>query len=216
MDPGEVPDDLQNLTEIEEMLIARVFPMMLVYRLRGGQHGYRGNVINFPQNVQELATKLPRHPSSLDVLVIRRHSASNPEAFRDFRVCRNKVIRALNWLKENNRYYADIIIDYEVLRSLPIDGSIDDQLRDVRMIAEELNHENEDNVITRTFVPFLPSTLHEDVAIKNALDRMQSENNPIAWPQINSSPINEFQTPGYIACAFSTLYPTGCADLRAE
>ncbi|PKC05887.1 hypothetical protein RhiirA5_293827, partial [Rhizophagus irregularis] len=130
MDPGEVPDELQNLTEIEEMLIARVFPMMLVYKLRGGQHGYRENVINFPQNVQELATKLPRHPSSLDVLVIRRHSASNPEVFRDFRVCRNKVIRALNWLKENNRYYADIIIDYEVLRSLPIDGSIDDQLRD--------------------------------------------------------------------------------------
>jgi hypothetical protein len=84
------------------------------------------------------------------------------------------------------------------------------------MIAEELNHENEDDVITRTFVPFLPSTLQEDVAIKNALDRMQSENNPIAWPQINSSPINEFQTPGYIACAFPTLYPTGCADLRAE
>ena len=25
MDPNEVPDELQNLTEIEEMLIARVF-----------------------------------------------------------------------------------------------------------------------------------------------------------------------------------------------
>ncbi|RGB24473.1 hypothetical protein C1646_773050 [Rhizophagus diaphanus] len=95
MDPGEVLDELQNLTKIEEMLIARVFPMMLVYRLRGGQHGYH-------------------------VLVIRYHSASNPEAFRDFRVHRNKIIHALNWLKENNRYYADIIIDHEVLRSLPI------------------------------------------------------------------------------------------------
>ncbi|RGB26573.1 hypothetical protein C1646_599356, partial [Rhizophagus diaphanus] len=147
MDPGEVPDELQNLTEIEEMLIVRVFPMMLVYRLRGGQHEYRENVINFPQNVQELARKLSRHPSSLDVLVIHHHFASNLEAFRDFRVRHNKVIRVLNWLKENNRYYADIIIDYEVLQSLPIDGSIDDQLRDARMIAEELNHENENDVI---------------------------------------------------------------------
>jgi len=36
MDPGEVPNELQNLTEVEEMLIARVFPVMSVYRLREG------------------------------------------------------------------------------------------------------------------------------------------------------------------------------------
>jgi len=34
MGPGEVPDELRDLTEIEEMLIARVFPVMSVYRLR--------------------------------------------------------------------------------------------------------------------------------------------------------------------------------------
>ena len=58
MDPGEVPDELQDLNEIEKMLIARVFPVMSVYKLRGGQHGYRGNVINFPQDVLEFTTKL--------------------------------------------------------------------------------------------------------------------------------------------------------------
>ena len=93
MDPGEVPDELRDLTEVEEMLIARVFPVMSVYRLRGGQHGYRGNVINFPQDVQEFASRLPRDPSLLDVLVIRRQSVSNPEAFRDFKVRRAKVTR---------------------------------------------------------------------------------------------------------------------------
>ena len=56
MDPGKVPEELQGLTEIEEMLIARVFPVMSVYKLRGGQYGYHGNVINFPQNVKEFAT----------------------------------------------------------------------------------------------------------------------------------------------------------------
>jgi hypothetical protein len=106
MDPGEVPDELCDLTEIEEMLVARVFPVMSVYRLREGQHGYRGNVINFPQDVQEFASRLPRYPSLLDVLVIRHQSASNAEAFKDFRVRRNKVTQALIWLKQNNRYYA--------------------------------------------------------------------------------------------------------------
>jgi hypothetical protein len=179
MDPGEVPDELRDLTEIEEMLIARVFPVMSIYRLRGGQNGYRGNVINFPQDVQEFATKLPRHPSSLDVLVIRRQSANNLEAFRDFRVRRLKVARALLWLKENNRYYADITIDHEALQSLPIDDSIDDKLQD---IAEEADFKNEDDMITRSFVPILPPSDREDVAIQNSLNQMQ-ENRPITWPQ---------------------------------
>lgn len=122
MDPGEVPDELQDLSEIEKMLITRVFPVMSVYRLRGGQHEYRENVINFPQDIKEFATNLPRHPLSLDVLIIRRKSENNSGAFRDFRVRHFKVARALIWLKENNRYYSDITIDHEILRSLPDDG----------------------------------------------------------------------------------------------
>ena len=189
---------------------------MSVYRLRGGQHGYRGNVINFPQDVQEFATYLPRNPSSLDVLVIRRQSANNSAGFRDFKVRRAKVARALCWSKENNRYYEDIIIDNEILQSLPVDGSIDDQLQNTRIVDEDLDDDENDDVITRTFVPLLPSAHREDVAIQNTLDRIQNENSPMEWPQIDNHPINEFQTPGYIACAFPTLYPTGCADLRAE
>uniref|UniRef100_U9SRZ5 DUF6570 domain-containing protein n=1 Tax=Rhizophagus irregularis (strain DAOM 181602 / DAOM 197198 / MUCL 43194) TaxID=747089 RepID=U9SRZ5_RHIID len=170
MDPGEVPDELRDLTEIEEMLVAQVFSVMSVYRLCGGQHGYRGNIINFPQDVQEFASKLPRHPSLLDVLVIRRQSASNAEAFRDFKVRRDKVTQALIWLKQNNRYYADVIIDHEILQSLPIDGTINDQLQDIN---EDINYdESEDDVITRTFVPLPPSANREDTAIRNTLDRI--------------------------------------------
>jgi len=48
MDPGDVPNKLEGLTEIEEMLIAQVFTVMTVYRLKGRQTGYRGSFINFP------------------------------------------------------------------------------------------------------------------------------------------------------------------------
>ena len=51
MDPGEVFEELQNLTEIEKMLIIRVFLMISVYRLWGGQYEYHENVINFSQDV---------------------------------------------------------------------------------------------------------------------------------------------------------------------
>src|SRR3989337_1278848 len=51
MDPGDVPEELKGLTEIEEMLIAQVFTVMSVYQLRGGQNAYTGNVINFTQDI---------------------------------------------------------------------------------------------------------------------------------------------------------------------
>ncbi|CAG8811992.1 13473_t:CDS:1, partial [Gigaspora margarita] len=43
MDPDNVPDELKDLTEIEEMLIAQIFPVILVYCLQGGQYTYKEN-----------------------------------------------------------------------------------------------------------------------------------------------------------------------------
>ncbi|CAG8846118.1 5948_t:CDS:2 [Gigaspora margarita] len=47
MDLEKVPEELQELTKIEEMLIAQVFSVMVVYRLHGGQHRDRENIIKF-------------------------------------------------------------------------------------------------------------------------------------------------------------------------
>ncbi len=58
MDPGEVLEDLHDLTEIEEMLIAQIFLIISVYQLCGGQYVYCGNIINFSQDVLEFATHL--------------------------------------------------------------------------------------------------------------------------------------------------------------
>jgi hypothetical protein len=38
--------------------------------------------------------------------------------FRDFHVRRGKVMRALHWLKANNKFYRDIDIDDEILQTL--------------------------------------------------------------------------------------------------
>ena len=81
------------------MLIAQIFPIVSVYCLRGGQYVYRGNVINFPQDVLEFATHLPRRPSSLDVLIVC-HRSSSSRAFKDFNVRHSMVSRTLYWLKK--------------------------------------------------------------------------------------------------------------------
>jgi hypothetical protein len=59
MIPSPVPTELQNLTQVEEMLITRALSIMRVYIKPVGQRGYSGHCVNVPQNVKELATSLP-------------------------------------------------------------------------------------------------------------------------------------------------------------
>ena len=51
MDPRNVPEELQGLTQAEQMCIAPANPIMRVMRLSGGQLGYRGHVVNVAQDV---------------------------------------------------------------------------------------------------------------------------------------------------------------------
>ena len=65
MDPGSVPAELQGLSEVEELLIARAFPIMSIYRKYGGQRGYKGHVLNLPQDIQGFLNSLPANVSDL-------------------------------------------------------------------------------------------------------------------------------------------------------
>ncbi|EXX52124.1 hypothetical protein RirG_255710 [Rhizophagus irregularis DAOM 197198w] len=174
-----------------------------IYYLHGGQYAYSGNVINFLQDIGEFVSHLSRHLSTLDTLIIRRSSAESSTSFRDFTVHRDKVRKALCWLKRNNRYYANIIIDDNVLCTLPDEGSIDYLLSQVRDAENRLHH--------------VDYKLHDadrlDSETDDALAHMQSESGSVMWPNIDDTAINEFNMPGYIARAFPTLYPTGSADL---
>jgi hypothetical protein len=93
MIPSCVPHELQNLTRIEEMLIARALPIMRVYIKPGGQRGYSGHCINLPRNVTELATSLPRYPKDLTIIIVKVKGKDN--TFRDVTVRKQKVHNTL-------------------------------------------------------------------------------------------------------------------------
>jgi len=59
--------------------------MVSVYRLPHGQYGYSGRVINLPQDVTAFVSTLPRHPTELDVIVVRKEGGS-PSQHYDFHV----------------------------------------------------------------------------------------------------------------------------------
>ena len=52
---------LQGLTQVEEMLISAVLPILSLYKLPHGQYhyAYSGHVINLPQDVTSFANSLP-------------------------------------------------------------------------------------------------------------------------------------------------------------
>lgn len=100
MDLGIVPNKLSNLTMIEEQLIAWVHPLVYVFKLHGGQLGYSGQVINFPQDIHTVLKVLPIHIDDLTNLLI-----SDGSHHADFMVNRNRVYNALCWLKHHNIYY---------------------------------------------------------------------------------------------------------------
>ena len=103
MNPQEVPPVLQDLSLTEELMIARIHPVLSVFRIQGQQFKYSGNVINFPQDVQGFAQSLPHNPANISGLVLVRKRESNTQEYQDFRVRSSTLLRALQWLKENNR-----------------------------------------------------------------------------------------------------------------
>ena len=220
MIPSPVPHQLQNLTQIEEMLIARALQIMRVYIKPGGQRGYSGHCINLPQNVTELATSLPRYPKDLAVIIVKVKGRDN--TFKDVTVRKQKVHNALVWLINNNPHYSELTINEDALNSLPENGvppdlmtveTDDDMVSDGNCSADvgpPTDNPSEDIVYNdstemSSFLPVGEQQQQEMESVRNQL----SENEPMQWPSVENEPVNEYQVSHLATMAFPTLFPDG-------
>ncbi|KAJ6436517.1 TPR domain-containing protein [Purpureocillium lavendulum] len=119
------PEELKGLTPMEEKLIGlnSCYGFFATYTIpeskkqtaRYPRH-VKGHITVFPNNVQELATKVLPHPlvQAMEEIHVSWHGPEKP-APRDLSgllsVRRRVVERALVWLRENNPHYAEIVID---------------------------------------------------------------------------------------------------------
>ncbi|KAJ1518875.1 hypothetical protein ONE63_011522 [Megalurothrips usitatus] len=217
MNPGEVPEELQGLTFTEEQLIARVHPMITVFKLKGHQYGYKGNIINFCQDVKSFAKVLPHNINDLSSIInVIRKNKDGDEIQHQVRVA--KIRNALMWLKNHNPFYADIEISEENLQLLPENGDITDNLQSVYDDSIDTDS-HEDNINLNIEDDDLPDDIlpeiHESYVPNLKLpDQEKQIHQHMKWPEYDEEPIDEFHTVGYIACAFPTLFPHGSADLR--
>ena len=218
MIPAQVPKELQGLTQIEEMLIARAFPVISVYTKPGGQRAYKGHCINFPQDIQDLADTLPKYPKELPIIVIIAEGKNITS--KDLIVRRQKVSMALQWLVDHNPVYKNIKIDYTCLSSLPTEGIPSDlqKVHCTKISDDEIDPDR--GPLGSDEIPFnheteLSSTVLNPVVLKPQKQLIKDEllqHHKTAWPNRGSKPLNEFKIQLLATMAFPTLFPDGTGD----
>ena len=72
----DLPIELMDLTYVEQLFIARVEPVIRVYRVKSrgfpGKYAYKGNIINIGQNITEIVSSLPSTSASQSTIVVRK------------------------------------------------------------------------------------------------------------------------------------------------
>jgi hypothetical protein len=70
----------------------------------------------------EMGIFVPRLPKEIEVLKVKKQGQNDTSKY--FVVRRYKVQNALNFLKNNNPAFADIIINMDRIHYLPIEGEL--------------------------------------------------------------------------------------------
>jgi hypothetical protein len=121
------------LHEMEKQLIVTAQSHMKCYILPGnGDVAYAGNVINVEQDVTTFITQLPPMVENMPHIYVRKETGGGTDQMpncKDFKVCRNVVLLALQVLKQTNpREYGEVEIHMASLESLPENGSVFDRI----------------------------------------------------------------------------------------
>ena len=125
MIPSKTPPELKDLTWIEELLIARVLPQVNVVRLKYGQRGWKGHVINYEQDTQTLVMVLPRLPENLSTILVTKPISEKAKKDgripKEYEVRKDKIRAALQYLIKNNPGYKDVKFSEDNLNDIDTD-----------------------------------------------------------------------------------------------
>ncbi|KAJ3927516.1 MAG: hypothetical protein NXY57DRAFT_874506, partial [Lentinula lateritia] len=128
-----VPQELRDLTVVEKAMILRCRAKSWIIQLKENgfvtstnQRGLKGNIIIFPQKATPLTKLLPPSLEELSnpICVIFVGSSHPSDEWlrsqaKPLTMQPGKVRAALMWLKLHNKWYKDIVINEDLLGSLP-------------------------------------------------------------------------------------------------
>jgi hypothetical protein len=230
---GPVPPQLQDLTWMEELLVARAHLTGRIVRLQNRNTtthwSLKGHVILLPQDTTKLLNILPLPPSSLpDIVRVAwvGKPVQNIDEFRNyFSVRTKKVYDALVWLTQNNEDYKDVTIDHSQFEQWPpvwvaenlldLAGTVEDGSREDNARIGVATTDSDDVEMAPGDVPITASGIIDTAAVSQppqlrmlqqvSLRKMHKTINVITGNNI----LNEKDVPSYFTSAFPTLFPWG-------
>ena len=109
-----VPKESSILTLAEKMSIQQHQVFLPVHHMRNGTLGLKGHVCSFPQALGEACDTLPRLPKDVSVVKLVKFyekEIGGGTTTKAFRVRKDVVLAALNWLKKHSVSYQNIKIE---------------------------------------------------------------------------------------------------------
>ena len=108
---SEVPSELLNLSDLEHRIISLHTPFMVIFCLvrYGSQYKICGGCTNVPSSLDQIMDILPRMPNDIQFhpMKLKKKMCYKSNYMYNY-ICKDVVIAAIKWLKENNKLYNEI------------------------------------------------------------------------------------------------------------
>jgi Domain of unknown function (DUF6570) len=150
----DYPSALENLTPVEECLIAKCHPNGTILKLR--PNGYvspvnynalRGHFIVIPQDPGPLLHILPSPELRLNNLIkvfwLGKQRPTNQDLKPFLGVRKNKVLLALQYLVQHNQLYHDITINHTMIEDWPAEFIPPEVANNIILLENHDHHERE-------------------------------------------------------------------------
>jgi hypothetical protein len=221
-DPGEQPAVLCNLSVAEQMLIAPIISMTLVFRLfPQGQLASKGHSIMFPQETTQVLTELPRR--SLPIVLLKSPGCQvGASAAQMLRV--RRVKNALEYLIAHNRHFQQlgIGINRASVDSLPEEGTFQvTEMDESELTATQQQQQQQTkpdqnpNDQTAQAAAEMSASAMLEVPIREFQEEFRERllKEQLKWPTIGEQPCNEFYSTGHLQFVISSPFSHRCSRL---
>jgi hypothetical protein len=234
---GSVPPELQGLTWLEELLIARAHLVGRIVRLEERRacsyFALKGHTILLPQDTTQLLNLLPMSLSSLpDIVRVVWTGKDDPEKRNlrpSFTVRKQKVYTALQWLCQNHEDYRHVTIDEERIASWEATTVATELLESMGRTSDSSTedasrsgfaNEDPDSSAVEGDIPHSVSGVLDlnnvtRASEVNTLEQLASLQNGSTQQDLTinvvtgTTILNDFEDPTYFTSAFPTLFPYG-------
>ena len=229
---GKIPKELQDLSYVEKMLIAKVRHNRCIIRIKSsGRYKMRANAIVFQNPVPKIYNVLPPARTDMDQVLACMFTGPCKPTEQDLErtpilVRRNKIANALNWLTLNHSDYHDVIISQDNLDQYPEEGisvTIDSRISILNKEKEETSvHDTEgDDGIEDGDCPFVVhglsgdeyATMTTDALKAVALEHLTS-NNKILFVGHSQDPLSIYKNPQLFPSMMPWLFPFGLGGIK--